>query len=79
MQRTFQEDADPEVKQQSIYGFSFTPSNLHKDGPPLDEYLRLDGETHVSHVFLPGDRDRIRQFCTISLLDMLRRRLLASL
>lgn len=39
MQRTFQEDANPEVKQHSIYGFSITPSNLHKNGPPLDDYL----------------------------------------
>ena len=39
----------------------------------------LDGKTEVAHVFLPGDRDRIRQFSTISLLDLLRRRLLASL
>ena len=39
MQRTFQEDSNPEVKQHSIYGFSITPSNLHKNGPPLDDYL----------------------------------------
>jgi nicotinamide-nucleotide amidase len=38
----------------------------------------LDGETTVSHLQMPGDRERIRQFATISLLDMLRRRLLDS-
>jgi nicotinamide-nucleotide amidase len=38
----------------------------------------LDGETTVSHLQMPGDRDRIRQFATISLLDLLRRRLLDS-
>ena len=36
----------------------------------------VDGETKVHHVQLPGDRDRVRQFATISLLDLLRRRLL---
>jgi nicotinamide-nucleotide amidase len=39
----------------------------------------LDGRTEVARIFLPGDRDRIRQFSTISLLDLLRRRLLESL
>src|ERR1051325_4466841 len=39
MQRTLQQDANPAVKQHSIYGFSITPSNLHKNGPPLDDYL----------------------------------------
>ena len=41
--------------------------------------VHLDGRTEVAHIFLPGDRDRIRQFSTISLLDLLRRRLLESL
>ncbi len=36
----------------------------------------LDGKTEVVRVQMPGDRDRIRQFSTISLLDLLRRRLL---
>lgn len=39
MQRTMQEDANPEVKQHSIFGLSITPSNLYKNGPPLDTYL----------------------------------------
>lgn len=38
--------------------------------------LRLDGFTDVVSVRLPGDRDRIRQYAAISLLDVLRRRLL---
>jgi nicotinamide-nucleotide amidase len=39
--------------------------------------LFLDGHTEVTHIQLPGDRDRVRQFSTISLLDLLRRRLLS--
>ena len=38
--------------------------------------LVVDGQTEVRHVQLPGDRDRIRQFATITLMDLLRRRLL---
>ncbi len=38
--------------------------------------LHLDGATDVRYRRLPGDRERVRQFATISLLDMLRRRLL---
>ena len=38
--------------------------------------LCLDGRTEVSKHRLPGDRERIRQFATISMLDLLRRRLL---
>ena len=41
--------------------------------------IHLDGATEVVHQRLPGDRDRIRQFATISLLDALRYRLLARL
>jgi competence/damage-inducible protein CinA-like protein len=37
-----------------------------------------DGEPVVVRVGLPGDRDRVRQFACISLLDLLRRRLDAS-
>jgi nicotinamide-nucleotide amidase len=40
--------------------------------------LFLDGRTEVAHIQLPGDRDRVRQFSTISLLDLLRRRLLGA-
>ena len=39
----------------------------------------LDGSTEVVDMRLPGDRERIRQFATISMLDHLRRRLLARL
>lgn len=35
-----------------------------------------DGTTDVQHHVLPGDRDRIRQFAAISMLDLLRRHLL---
>lgn len=37
--------------------------------------VSLDGVTHTQTVRLPGDRERIRQFSTITVLDMLRRRL----
>jgi nicotinamide-nucleotide amidase len=40
--------------------------------------LFLDGRTEVVRTQLPGDRDRVRQFAAISLLDLLRRRLLIS-
>ena len=39
--------------------------------------VSISGDTEVVHVRLPGDRPRIRQYATISLLDLLRRRLLA--
>jgi nicotinamide-nucleotide amidase len=39
--------------------------------------VTLHGSTEVVHIRLPGDRPRIRQYATISLLDVLRRRLLA--
>jgi len=38
--------------------------------------LDLDGALETVALRLPGDRERIRQFATISLLDLLRRRLL---
>jgi len=37
----------------------------------------LDGAAAATELRLPGDRDRVRQFATINLLDQLRRRLLA--
>ncbi len=37
----------------------------------------VDGEAGALMVRLPGDRDRLRQFSTISVLDLLRRQLLA--
>jgi nicotinamide-nucleotide amidase len=50
-----------------------------QDGQPVGTVffgVTIDGETDVAHVRLPGDRPRIRQYATISLLDMLRRKLL---
>jgi nicotinamide-nucleotide amidase len=38
--------------------------------------LALDDATEAVHVRLPGDRERVRQFACISVLDLLRRRLL---
>jgi nicotinamide-nucleotide amidase len=40
--------------------------------------IAVGGSAQVAELHLPGDRDRIRQFSTISTLDLLRRRLLAS-
>jgi nicotinamide-nucleotide amidase len=51
-----------------------------QDGQPVGTVwmgLALDGHLEAATVRLPGDRDRVRQFATISLLDLLRRRLLA--
>ncbi len=39
--------------------------------------LAIDGRTESTRIQLPGDRERVRQFATISLLDLLRRRLLS--
>lgn len=50
-----------------------------QDGMPVGTVffgLHIDGATDVSHQRLPGDRERIRQLATISMLDLLRRRLL---
>jgi len=40
--------------------------------------LALDGEAEAREVRLPGDRERVRQFAVISVLDLLRRRLLGA-
>jgi nicotinamide-nucleotide amidase len=51
-----------------------------QDGQPVGTVflgIALDDETEAVHVKLPGDRERIRQYATISLLDVLRHRLLA--
>jgi nicotinamide-nucleotide amidase len=51
-----------------------------QDGQPVGTIwmgLALDGTVEATDIRLPGDRERIRQFATISLLDLLRRRLLA--
>ncbi|HSS12193.1 MAG TPA: competence/damage-inducible protein A [Acidimicrobiales bacterium] len=50
-----------------------------QDGRPVGTVwmgLALDGGADATMVQLPGDRDRVRQFAAISLLDLLRRRLL---
>lgn len=50
-----------------------------QDGQPVGTVwlgLALDGEASATLVRLPGDRERIRQFAAISLLDLLRHRLL---
>ncbi|MBV8981192.1 MAG: CinA family protein [Acidimicrobiia bacterium] len=39
--------------------------------------VALDGDTQAVHIRLPGTRDQVRQFANISLLDFLRRRLMA--
>lgn len=52
-----------------------------QDGRPVGTVLfglALDGATEAVEVRLPGDRERIRQYAAISLLDLLRRRLLGS-
>jgi len=38
--------------------------------------IALDGATDVTRLQLPGDRERVRQYATIGVLDLLRRRLL---
>ena len=51
-----------------------------QEGQPVGTvYLAvtLDGDTQCVHVRLPGQRDQVRQFACISVLDLLRRRLLA--
>jgi nicotinamide-nucleotide amidase len=51
-----------------------------QDGQPVGTVwlgIALDGVEDAVSVHLPGDRERVRQFATISLLDLLRRRLLA--
>jgi nicotinamide-nucleotide amidase len=51
-----------------------------QDGQPVGTVIMgvtLDGDTQVVRVRLPGMRDQVRQFATISLMDFLRRRLLA--
>jgi nicotinamide-nucleotide amidase len=53
-----------------------------QDGQPVGTVflgITLDGETEVAQMQMPGDRDRIRQFAAISLLDLLRKRLLRTL
>ncbi|MDQ1396856.1 MAG: nicotinamide-nucleotide amidase [Acidimicrobiaceae bacterium] len=50
-----------------------------QDGQPVGTVwlgLFMDGKAEAHHLWLPGDRERIRQFAAISLMDLLRRRLL---
>jgi nicotinamide-nucleotide amidase len=52
-----------------------------QDGQPVGTVFLasdVEGAVEVSRVQLPGDRPRIRQYAAISLLDSLRRRLLAA-
>jgi nicotinamide-nucleotide amidase len=52
-----------------------------QDGQPVGTVffgLTMGGSTEAHKVWLPGDRERVRQFAAISLLDLLRRRLLES-
>lgn len=51
-----------------------------QDGQPVGTVflgMDIDGEVEVRRIQLPGDRERIRQFACITLLDALRHRLLA--
>jgi nicotinamide-nucleotide amidase len=51
-----------------------------QDGQPVGTVFlgfAVGDKSDAAHVRLPGDRDRIRQFAAISVLDMLRHRLLA--
>ncbi len=51
-----------------------------QDGKPVGTVYMgttVDGDTQCAHARLPGQRDQVRQFACISLLDLLRRRLLA--
>jgi nicotinamide-nucleotide amidase len=50
-----------------------------QDGVPVGTVflgLAMEGGAEVARVTLPGDRDRVREFAAISVLDLLRRRLL---
>ena len=51
-----------------------------QEGQPLGTVfvgVAVDGETEAHRVRLPGDRERLRQYAVISLLNLLRLRLLA--
>jgi nicotinamide-nucleotide amidase len=51
-----------------------------QDGQPVGTVFHasdVEGAVEVRRIQLPGDRERVRQYATISLLDGLRRRLLA--
>jgi len=51
-----------------------------QDGQPVGTVfagIHLDGHAQVVALHLPGDRERVRQYATISVLDQLRQRLVA--
>ncbi len=51
-----------------------------QDGMPVGTVfcaVHVDGEASVTELHLPGDRERVRWYSTISVLDLLRRRLLS--
>ena len=56
--------AGPDTQDGQAVGTVFLASDVH-------------GDVDVRRIQLPGDRERVRQFATISLLDLLRQRLLA--
>jgi nicotinamide-nucleotide amidase len=52
-----------------------------QDGQPVGTVfmaVAMDGKAEVAEAHFPGERQHVRQFSTISLLDMLRRRLLSA-
>ena len=55
------------------------PGRTSQEGVPVGTVflgLCVDGDAEATMIRLPGDRARVRQFATISVLDWLRRRLL---
>jgi nicotinamide-nucleotide amidase len=61
-------------------GITGVAGPTEQEGQPVGTVwmgLALEGRAEATRIQLPGDRERIRQFATISLLDLLRRRLLA--
>lgn len=60
-------------------GITGVAGPAEQEGQPVGTVwmgVALDGRVEATRVQLPGDRERVRQFATISLLDLLRRRLL---
>ena len=61
-------------------GITGVAGPAEQEGQPVGTVfcgIHLDGVTTTAELHLPGDRERIRQYATISLLDVVRRRLLA--
>jgi nicotinamide-nucleotide amidase len=66
----------------SDVGLAFTgvAGPAEQEGQPVGTVyvgMAIDGEAESVHLRLPGDRDRVRQFATISGLNLLRLRLLS--